>query len=272
MFVSYLSLMGLRQSSITTYLSALRHLQIEAGQTPTPRDEWPRLHYTLRGIKRAQSSTAKMTRLPITREVMSRIQTTLFSPGYPLDYEEKVMLWAACNVGYFGFLRSGEFTVKNLSAEPAIFGSDVAVDSHSNPSRVRIRLRRSKTDAFGNGVYIYLGRTIMELCPVVAMLSYMAIRPKIVGPLFFRKGGQPLTKDSFLWDIRAVLEAAMLNPKEFAGHSFRIGVATSAAIAGVPDHLIKVLGRWESDAYQLYIRTPADTLTAVSQIIAGPAV
>ena len=41
-----------------------------------------------------------------------------------------------------------------------------------------------------------------------------------------------------------------------------------AAQAGLPPHLIKMLGRWSSDAYQLYIRTPRETLAAVSRTIA----
>ena len=48
------------------------------------------------------------------------------------------------------------------------------------------------------------------------------------------------------------------------GHSFRIGAATTAAEKGVEDSLIKTLGRWESNAYQTYIRVPREVLAETS--------
>ena len=53
---------------------------------------------------------------------------------------------------------------------------DVAVDDHSNPSLVRIHLGKSKTDQLGIGVDIHLGRTDEDLCPVAALLAYLAVR------------------------------------------------------------------------------------------------
>ena len=50
----------------------------------------------------------------------------------------------------------------------------------------------------------------------------------------------------------------------FSSHSFRIGAATVAARNGIPDHLIQALGRWTSNAYQLYIRTPSEALAGFS--------
>ena len=50
----------------------------------------------------------------------------------------------------------------------ACMSGDVAVDDHSNPSLVRIHLRKSKTDQLGRGVDVYLGRTDEDLCPVTA--------------------------------------------------------------------------------------------------------
>ena len=42
-------------------------------------------------------------------------------------------------------------------------------------------------------------------------------------------------------------------------HSFRIGGASAAATAGIPDSTIQVMGRWASNAYRVYLRTPDAT-------------
>ena len=55
-----------------------------------------------------------------------------------------------------------------------------------------------------------------------------------------------------------------LDYSNYHGHSFRIGAATSAAAAGIPDHAIKMLGRWDSSAYLLYVRTPPAQLAGYS--------
>ena len=65
-----------------------------------------------------------------------------------------------------------------------------------------------------------------------------------------------------------MLAEAGLDVSGYSGHSFRIGAATSAAQAGLGDALIKTLGRWESAAYQRYIRTPRDTLAGISSQLA----
>ena len=59
--------------------------------------------------------------------------------------------------------------------------------------------------------------------------------------------------------------AAGIDTTRYVGHSFRIGAATTAAACGIQDSLIKTLGRWESAAYMLYVRTPVETLCHVSQ-------
>jgi integrase len=114
----------------------------------------------------------------------------------------------------------------------------------------------------------FLGRTNTDLCPVAALLEYVAIRPKHPGPLFLFKDWSFLTRDKLVTAVSLVFRQAGLNPSEYSGHSFRNGAATRAAQVGIEDSVVKMLGRWESSAYQRYIRTPRDTLAAVSACLA----
>ena len=80
--------------------------------------------------------------------------------------------------------------------------------------------------------------------------------------------GQPLTRTRFVKELRTALAKVGIDAAQFAGHSFRIGAATTVAACGVPDSLIQMLGRWESAAYTLYIRTPPSVLYSVSRTLA----
>ena len=51
---------------------------------------------------------------------------------------------------------------------------------------------------------------------------------------------------------------------DFTTHSFRIGAALTAAMLDIPHYMIKALGRWSSDAYELYIRLPDERLAKIS--------
>jgi len=127
-----------------------------------------------------------------------------------------------------------------------------------------VRLKQSKTDPFRVGVSVFLGRTNTTLCPVAAVLAYLAVRPSSQGPLFVFQDGSYLTRDKLVVHVRQGLRLMGVDPTCFSGHSFRIGAATTAAQLGVEDATIKMLGWWESSAYQRYIRTPRDQLASLS--------
>ena len=125
--------------------------------------------------------------------------------------------------------------------------------SKTNPSMARIKLKKSKTDPFRQGVDIYVGRTFGQLCHVAAILAYLAVRGPDTGPLFMFADGRFLTQDRFVTRVRGALTAAGLDCSQYAGHSFRIRAATTAAQKGIKDSTIKMLGRWQSSAYLLWV-------------------
>ena len=47
-----------------------------------------------------------------------------------------------------------------------------------------------------------------------------------------------------------------MGSRNFAGHSFRAGAATTAAMVGINNAMIQTFGRWHSTAYLLYTRIP----------------
>ena len=174
------------------------------------------------------------------------------------------MLWAACCLGFFGFLRAGEFTI-NSTIDPSIHLTvqDLQVDAEVNPSGLRVCIKSSKTHPFRQGCFIYLGRGQAPLCPISAILAYLHLRGPSSGPPFIDTHGRPLTRSRLSSFVQSVLQGSGI-PGQFSGHSFRIGAATTAAQCGIPDHLIKTMGRWTSDAYQVYIRTPVESILEVS--------
>ena len=93
------------------------------------------------------------------------------------------------------------------------------------------------------------------------MQQYLRLRKQRgYGPLFIWYSGHYLTREALSHILKELVGAAGWNPSSFSSHSFRIGAATTAAATGLPDWLIQSLGRWESDSYLRYIRTPSAPL------------
>ena len=261
-FVAYLYSSSLTYQSIRSYLSATRHLQI-IHQLPDPTfSSFPRLNYALRGLRR-EGPKGQNTRLPITPDLLRKIHQVW--SRQPPSYD-CTMLWAAFCLGFFGFMRSGEFTCPSCITftTDMLSPEDVTVDSHVSPSHIAVFLKRSKNDPFTAGTFLYLGITGDVLCPVSSMLGYLAIRPTKQGPLFIFEDGSSLSRPSLIQSLRLVLRTAGVDDSRYSGHSFRIGAATTAAKMGLSDSLIKTLGRWKSSSFALYIRTPQEQLSAVS--------
>ena len=150
------------------------------------------------------------------------------------------------------------FTSDMLTAQ------DISVDSRAHPSYIVVRLKRSKNDPFAVGTRVCIGATNQSVCPVTALLGYLAIRPKRSGPLFIFQDGSTLSRERLVSSLRQVLSDVGVSTAQYSGHSFRIGAATTAAKLGVPDSLIKKMSRWKSSVFMHYIRTPWQQLAGIS--------
>ena len=185
-------------------------------------------------------------------------------------------LRAAVSMCLFGFFRSGELTVPSATAfDPRVHLSwgDVAVDDADPPTCVRVHLKRSKCDQMAKGVDVYIGATgDDDVSPVKAVLAYVAVRGTAQGPFFLLdQNSTPLTKPVFVAAVRKGLRRLEMDDRLYAGHSFRIGAATTAAQRGCEDSLIQALGRWSSAAFlsYMYVRTSPTQVIAVARKLAS---
>ena len=215
------------------------------------------------GVRKSLPAAVRPKRLPITPHIL-RLLYSRWSAQQSFD---NACLWAACCLAFFAFLRSGEFTCQSWTAyKPYMLSKDdIQIDNRENPTMLQVTLRQSKTDVFGVGVNIHVGKTGSYVCPVAALLAYMAIRPSTPGPLFLLECGIPLSRSVLVNRIRETLSTTDYDVSRFNGHSFRIGAATTAAQAGLSDSSIQLLGRWKSSAFTRYIRPPVQALAAVSR-------
>ena len=185
------------------------------------------LQRLLRGIKRVQG-TNQTKRLPITSTLLQLILQSL-----DLSIYEHAMLWAACCLGFFGFLRAGEFTINSLfDPDIHITVQDIQVDSRTDPSSIRVHPKGSKTDPFRQGCHIYLRQGRYPICPISAMLTYLHLRGSAALPLFIHLDGRPLSRQQLSSFLQSTLQAAGV-PGHYSSHSFRIGVAPTAEQRGI---------------------------------------
>ena len=190
---------------------------------------------------------------------MEQIHSVL---SHKIQDNNSVLMWV------FGLLRCSEFTVPSINGyDPTVHLSlqDIATDSHTAPTLIRLNIKQFKTDLFRKGIQLFLGKTNHCVCPVKAILPYLASRGSNPGPLFMTHNNSPLTRQFFSTSLSAILSAADLDHRKYNTHSFRIWAATSAKLAGASELYIKMLGRWRSNAFEHYIRTPSEHLASLSR-------
>ena len=130
------------------------------------------------------------------------------------------------------------------------------------PEGVKINLKRSKTDQFGEGSLKglpYFDNS--KYCPVLSIQKYLEKSNISEGALFrrFNKGSilskNRLTDQTVAILIKKYLQLAGIDSKNYSGHSLRSGFATSAAESGAEERSIMAMtGHKSTEMVRRYIK------------------
>lgn len=206
---------------------------------------------TLAGcIKRSSKVTSRKS--PLRAEDLRRMRDKYFDTG---SYDD--MLWlAVLFTGFNGLHRLGELVWPDLRSEQdyrkVIPFSSLSWSDDPCP-HFSYHLPGHKGNRFFEGNTVMVTRRDDSANAVPIMAAYLQQRrtgakTRCHPALFVRADGSIPTRSWFMTRLRANFGPA------YAGHSVRSGGATDLALRGIPDSIIQKMGRWSSNAFQIYIR------------------
>ncbi len=116
------------------------------------------------------------------------------------------------------------------------------------PEGVKIVIRRSKTDQFGEGMAKGLPYfTNQNYCPVLHLKKWLELSNIKTGPIFrrfsksFKLSENRLTDQSVALLLKYYLDIAGIENKNYSGHSLRSGFATVSAESGADERSIMAM-------------------------------
>jgi hypothetical protein len=268
LWLAHLSTTGIAFSTIDNYRWAVNALHDDMG-IPSVVGSDQQVRRVIDGIKRklGQSHTHP-PKLPVTPSVLAAINQ-FFDLDKPVDR----MLFAAAWVASTGMARPGEIGVENPKSPQRLVTMSALVTICKAPNAYVIRLPEAKTDQCRKGQVIF----VFAPTAVAALENYLARRkwPATPGsPLFCDDNGVPLSHKLLMASIEQLIHRAHVPFREWDGKpckgiSFRAGGATAMAEAGVPDRVIRLLGRWKSWCYARYARSTIPQFVNAFQALHG---
>ena len=207
----------------------------------------PSIIENIMGIKRRKGSVQKGKK-PILINNLIKIINVIDHQ----DREEikKIRDRSIILIGFSGGFRRNE--IVSLDYEDLDFVSE----------GLKIRVKRSKTDQFGEGSIKGLPYfDNKQYCPVKSIIKWIEITKINSGPLFkrFIKGSKlsenRLTDQTVALLIKNYLRLAGIDNKNYSGHSLRSGFATSAAESGAEERSIMAMtGHKSTEMVRRYIK------------------
>jgi site-specific recombinase XerD len=207
----------------------------------------PSIIENIMGIKRRKGSVQKAKK-PILISNLKEIINVI--DKQQIEKIKKLRDRSIILIGFSGGFRRNE--IVSLNYEDLDFVKE----------GLKITLRRSKTDQFGEGSLKGLPYfDSPEYCPVVSVQNWLNLSEINSGPLFrrFTKGSKlsekRLTDQTVALLIKEYLELTGIDSKNYSGHSLRSGFATSAAEAGAEERSIMAMtGHKSTEMVRRYIK------------------
>lgn len=246
LFIAYCAEKGFSSKTVMTYMYGLNFFQKLYG-LPSLFESFL-INKLLEGYKR--TGHHKDSRAPITQELLANICNAL--PHICKSDYESTLFKAVFSLAYFGLFRVSEIVFSHQEQiDNPLQLEDLLFDKLNKA--VIVCLRRSKTSRTPVSLRIPCDMN-ENICCVRALQKYVHIRPKGQGFLFVHADCSPLTRYQFSAILAKVIRFLQLPEGKFKTHSFRIGRATDLSVMGVPNNAIQQMGRWQSVAFQSYIR------------------
>ena len=164
------------------------------------------------------------------------------------------VLWAALTLGHYGLFHSCELVQPKLAEAGVpryIHVKDVTPHfSRGHLHYVCIMLSSSKTDPFHQGCPIIISCTGTPVC--LACEAWCILQQHQQGQIsldapFHQIDSRALDHVTLVRHIKDIAAWLGLDPSRYSGHSLYIR-------GGLSQWQIKLLGRWNSQAYQVYIK------------------
>tara|TARA_B110000090_G_C13290307_1_gene411737 strand:- start:137 stop:1093 length:957 start_codon:yes stop_codon:yes gene_type:complete len=245
LYLSYLSSKDIKVSTLKRRLVSIKILHRLKGHYLDSKN--PIIIETLMGIKRRKGSIQRGKK-PILINNLKKIINAIDKENKEeiKKYRDRSILL----IGFSGGFRRNE--IVSLDYEDLDFVTE----------GLKITIRRSKTDQFGEGsikALPYFDRS--QYCPVVSLKRWIEISKIKSGPVFrrFVKGlklsKNRLTDQTVALIVKEYLNLAGIDSKNYSGHSLRSGFATTAAEAGVEERSIMAMtGHKSPEMVRRYIK------------------
>ena len=245
LYLTHLSTKGVKMSTLKRRLVSIGVIHKLKGHYLDTKH--PSIIENIMGIKRRKGSTQKGKK-PLLINNLKQVINVIdqYQDSEIMKFRDRSIIL----IGFSGGFRRNE--IVSLDYDDLDFVTE----------GLKINLKRSKTDQFGEGLVKGLPYfDNLKYCPVVSLKKWIEISNINSGPLFrrFSKGskltGNRLTDQSVALLIKKYLKLAGIESKNYSGHSLRSGFATSAAESGAEERSIMAMtGHKTTEMVRRYIK------------------